>query len=55
MLFRCMAMPDGGGLEILPKREQERLHNDVIAAFESFRDGDTVRVPSEAILVTASR
>jgi SAM-dependent methyltransferase len=48
-------MPDGGGLEILPKREQERLHNDVIAAFESFRDGDTVRVPSEAILVTASR
>ena len=48
-------MPDGGGLERLPEREQQRLHNEVMAAFASFRDGDTVRVPSEAILVTASR
>ena len=47
--------PDGSGFEILPKHEQQRLHNDVIAAFAAFRDGDTVRVPSEAIFVTATR
>jgi SAM-dependent methyltransferase len=47
--------PDGNGLDLLPKQEQQRLHNDVIAAFASFQDGDTVRVPSEAIFVTASR
>jgi SAM-dependent methyltransferase len=47
--------PDGSGLERLPKQEQQRLHDDVIAAFASFQDGDTVRVPSEAIFVTASR
>jgi hypothetical protein len=34
---------------------QQQLHDDVIAAFVSFLDGDTIRVPSEAILVTASR
>ena len=49
------AMPDGGGLERLPAQVQQQLHDDVIAAFMSFQDGDTVRVPSEAILVTASR
>jgi hypothetical protein len=49
------AMPDGGGLERLPTDVQQRLHDDVMAAFISFQDGDTVRVPSEAILVTASR
>jgi SAM-dependent methyltransferase len=49
------AMPDGGGLERLPEHVQQRLHEDVIAAFMSFQDGDTIRVPSEAILVTASR
>ena len=47
--------PDGNSLELLPKHEQQRLHDDVIAAFASFQDGDTVRVPSEAIFVTASR
>jgi hypothetical protein len=47
--------PDGSGLDLLSKQEQQRLHNDVIAAFASFQDGDTVRVPSEAIFVTASR
>src|SRR5918994_174833 len=46
------AMPDGGGLERLPEHVQRRLHDDVIAAFMSFQDGDTIRVPSEAILVT---
>jgi SAM-dependent methyltransferase len=49
------AMPDGGGLERLPAHLQQQLHDDVIAAFMSFEDGDTIRVPSEAILVTASR
>ena len=49
------AMPDGGGLERLPPPVQQQLHDDVIAEFMSFQDGDTVRVPSEAILVTASR
>ena len=49
------AMPDGGGLERLPAHVQQQLHDDVIAAFMSFQDGDTIRVPSEAILVTASR
>jgi len=49
------AMPDGGGLEHLPEHVQQRLHDDVIAAFKPFQDGDAVRVPSEAILVTASR
>jgi SAM-dependent methyltransferase len=49
------AMPVGGGLERLPEQVQQQLHDDVIAAFMSFRAGDTVRVPSEAILVTASR
>jgi len=49
------AIPDGGGLERLPAQVQQQLHDDVIAAFMSFQAGDTVRVPSEAILVTASR
>jgi hypothetical protein len=49
------ALPDGGGLDGLPTHVQQRLHDDVIAAFMSFQDGDTIRVPSEAILVTASR
>jgi SAM-dependent methyltransferase len=48
-------MPDGGGFERLPAHVQQQLHDDVIAAFVSFLDGDTIRVPSEAILVTASR
>ena len=48
-------MPDGGGLERLPTHVQEQLHDDVIAAFASLQEGDTIRVPSEAILVTASR
>jgi hypothetical protein len=47
--------PDGNSLDRLPEQEQQRLHDDVIAAFASFQDGDAVRVPSEAIFVTASR
>ena len=49
------AMPDRGGLERLPAHVQQQVHDDVIAAFASFQDRDTIRVPSEAILVTASR
>ena len=48
-------MPDGGGLERLPTHVQQQLHSDVIAAFESYHDGATIRVPSEAIFVTALR
>ena len=48
-------MPGGGGLERLPADVQKQVHDDVIAAFESFQNEDTIRVPSEAILVTASR
>jgi SAM-dependent methyltransferase len=47
--------PEGGGLASLSKREQQRLHDEVIAALEKFRDGDSVRVPSEAIVVMATR
>ena len=47
--------PDGGGLGRLPESEQQRLHDDVIAALERFRVGDVVRVPSEAVVVTATR
>jgi SAM-dependent methyltransferase len=49
------ATPDGGGLASLPESEQQRLHDEVIAALERLRDGDVVRVPSEAIVVTATR
>jgi len=48
-------MPDGGGLERLPTHVQQQLHDDVISAFMAFQNGDTIRVPSEALLVTASR
>ncbi len=44
-----------GGLASLQESEQGRLHDEVIAALERFRDGDVVRVPSEAIVVTATR
>jgi SAM-dependent methyltransferase len=47
--------PDGGGLASLSEGEQRRLHDEVIAALERFRDGDTVQVPSEAVVVTATR
>jgi SAM-dependent methyltransferase len=47
--------PISRGLRELPAHEQQRLHDEVVAAFESFRDGRVIRVPSEAIVVTASR
>lgn len=50
-----LSTPDGGGFAALPERERQRLHDEAMAAFEAFRVGDTVRVPSEAILVTAVR
>lgn len=49
------AATDGSRLASLQEGEQQRLHDEVIAALEAFRDGDVVRVPSEAIVVTASR
>ena len=50
-----LSTPLGGGLAGLPRREQQRLHDEAIAALEAYRDGDVVRVPSEAIMVTAVR
>jgi SAM-dependent methyltransferase len=47
--------PISRGLHELPESERERLRGEVIAAFESFRVGEVIRVPSEAIVVTASR
>ena len=47
--------PFARGWRTLPAHEQRRLHDEVITAFESFRDGAVIRVPSEAIVVTASR
>jgi SAM-dependent methyltransferase len=47
--------PISRGLRELPAHEQLRLRDEVVAAFESFRDGGVIRVPSEAIAVTASR
>lgn len=43
------------GLADLPETEQARIRNQAIAALERFRDGAVIRVPSEAILVRASR
>jgi SAM-dependent methyltransferase len=50
-----LSTPLGEGLAGLPRREQRRLHDEAIAALEAYRDGDVVRVPSEAIMVTAVR
>ncbi|MGH2614971.1 MAG: class I SAM-dependent methyltransferase [Thermomicrobiales bacterium] len=50
-----LSTPDGGGLAGLPLSERRRLHDEVMAAFAPFRDGAVVRVPSEAIVVTATR
>ena len=47
--------PFARGWRELPAGTQRRLHAEVIAALESFRDGDVIRVPSEAVMVTASR
>jgi SAM-dependent methyltransferase len=47
--------PVGKGLAALPAGERQRLHDEVIAAYEAFRDGEAVRVPSEAIVVSAVR
>jgi SAM-dependent methyltransferase len=49
-----LSTPAGAGLASLSAVERQRLHDEVIAALESFRDGDNVLVPSEAIVVTAS-
>ena len=47
--------PEGQTLADLPRQEQRRLHDEVIAALGAFWTGDVVRIPSEAIIVTASR
>ena len=47
--------PISQGLRKLPERERDRLHDVVIAALESFRRDGIIQVPSEAIVVTATR
>ena len=49
------ASPAGQSLAALPAAERQRLHDEVIAALGTFRDGDAIRIPSEAIVVTAVR
>ena len=50
-----LTSPISRGVLALPAGVRQRLHDEVIAAFESYREGEIVRVPSEAILVTAVR
>ena len=47
--------PAARGLAALAPAEQTRLHDEAIAALEAFRDGDTLRVPSEAVMVRGVR
>ena len=47
--------PSTKGLAALPERERARLRDQAIAGLQAFRDGEAIRVPSEAILVTATR
>lgn len=47
--------PIARGLAALPARRRAELHAAALAALEAFRAGDVIRVPSEAILVTAVR
>jgi len=47
--------PIARGLAALPAGERQRLHDEVIAALERFREGEILRVLSEAIMVTGIR
>jgi SAM-dependent methyltransferase len=47
--------PIARGVRELPEREQRRLRDDAVAALEALREGGIIRVPSEAIVVTATR
>jgi SAM-dependent methyltransferase len=49
------ASPTARGLATLPKTKQQMLKSEAIAALEALRDGEVIRVPSEAILVMATR
>ncbi len=50
-----LTSPIARGVRDLAASERQRLRDAVIAALESFREGNVVRVPSEAIVVTAIR
>ena len=55
---RRLEEPSGAAsrvLSTLPPDEQRRLHDEVIAALETYRRDDEIRLPSEAILVTGVR
>jgi SAM-dependent methyltransferase len=45
--------PLASGLATLPRVEQKRLHDAAIASLEAIRIDDVIRLPSEAIVVTA--
>ncbi len=47
--------PFAVGLAALPETEQEQIRAQAIAALEGFRDGAVMRIPSESILVRATR
>ncbi|MFN8594463.1 MAG: methyltransferase domain-containing protein [Thermomicrobiales bacterium] len=47
--------PAARGLASLSPPERERIRDEIIAVLEPFRDGDGVSVPSEAILVKATK
>jgi SAM-dependent methyltransferase len=49
------AYPPARVLATLAEPEREAIHENVIAALERFRDGDVIRVPSEAIMVRMTR
>ena len=49
------ATPAAAGLAALAITEQQRLHDEVIAALETFRGNSGIHLPSEAIMVTAVR
>lgn len=48
------AYPPAQVLATLAESEREAIHQKVIAALERCRDGDVIRVPSEAIMVRAT-
>jgi hypothetical protein len=50
-----LVSPISQGWRELSPSERQRLHDKVVAALESFRNGEVIQVPSEAIVVTATR
>ena len=47
--------PAARGLTSLSPAARQRVHDEAIAALEQFRAGDTLHIPSEAVLVRATK